>query len=176
MKDFFRSFFGKGLLYAATLVSAIVLALSMLGAAYMYYSNYYTQSEEFIREDQIGVMVRGSSANAFYNNFDTLTGEFIDKNMGDDLIDKTTSDDGNFIFRITDADGNVMVKSSTTVQQYQYKMYLTVLPPHQTGLDEYRISGLSNNTNEFKVTKADNHYAQLYIVESAINPDLTYVD
>ena len=176
MKDFFRSFFGKGLLYAATLVSAIVLALSMLGAAYMYYSNYYTQSEEFIREDQIGVMVRGSSANAFYNNFDTLTGEFIDKNMGDDLIDKTTSDDGNFIFRITDADGNVMVKSSTTVQQYQYKMYLTVLPPHQTGLDEYQIFGLSNNTSEFKATKADNHYAQLYIVESAINPDLTYVD
>lgn len=176
MKDFFRSFFGKGLLYAAVLISAIVLALSMLGAAYMYYSNYYTQSEEFIREDQIGVMVRGSSANAFYNNFDTFTGEFIDKNMGDDFIDKTTSDDGNFIFRITDADGNVMVKSSTTVQQYQYKMYLTVLPPHQTGLDEYQISGLSNNTSEFKATKADNRYAQLYIVESAINPDLKYVD
>ena len=176
MKDFFRSFFGKGLLYAAVLISAIVLALSVLGAAYMYYSDYYTQSEEFIREDQIGVMVRSSSANAFYNNFDTFTGEFIDKNMGDDFIDKTTSDDGNFIFRITDADGNVMVKSSTTVQQYQYKMYLTVLPPHQTGLNEYRIYGLSNNTSEFKATKADNHYAQLYIVESAINPDLKYVD
>ena len=71
MKDFFRSFFGKGLLYAAVLISAIVLALSVLGAAYMYYSDYYTQSEEFIREDQIGVMVRSSSANAFYNNFDT---------------------------------------------------------------------------------------------------------
>ncbi|MBR4914930.1 MAG: HAMP domain-containing histidine kinase [Clostridiales bacterium] len=176
MKDFFRSFFGKGLLYAAVLISIVVLVLSGLGAFYMYYSNYYTQSEEYIREDQIGVMVRGSSANAFYNNFDTFTGEFIDKNMGDDFIDKTTSDDGNFIFRITDADGNVMVKSSTTVQQYQYKMYLTVLPPHQTGLDEYQISGLSNNTSEFKATKADNHYAQLYIVESAINPDLKYVD
>ena len=176
MKDFFRSFFGKGLLYAAVLISIVVLVLSGLGAFYMYYSNYYTQSEEYIREDQIGVMVRGSSANAFYNNFDTFTGEFIDKNMGDDFIDKTTSDDGNFIFRITDADGNVMVKSSTTVQQYQYKMYLTVLPPHQTGLDEYQISGLSNTTSEFKATKADNHYAQLYIVESAINPDLKYVD
>ena len=91
MKDFFKTFFGKGLLYAAVLISSIVLALSVLGAVYMIYSNYYIQSEEYIREEQIETMVRGSSANAFYSTFETMTGKFAVNE---------TSDYGNFVFRI----------------------------------------------------------------------------
>ena len=168
MKDFFKTFFGKGLLYAAVLISSIVLALSVLGAVYMIYSNYYIQSEDYIREEQIETMVRGSSANAFYSTFETMTGEFAVNE---------TSDYGNFVFRITDADGNVMVKSSTAAQQYPYKIYLTVLPPHQGDSgDEYTISSISMNKSYAESIIADNYYAKLYIVEGAINPNLEYVD
>ena len=168
MKDFFRSFFGKGLLYAAVLISSIVLALSVLGAVYMIYSNYYIQSEEYIREEQIETMVRGSSANAFYSTFETMTGKFAVNE---------TSDYGNFVFRIKDADGNVMVNSSTAAQQYPYKVYLTVLPPHQGDSgDEYTISSISMNKSYAESILADNYYAKLYIVEGAINPNLEYVD
>ena len=168
MKDFFKTFFGKGLLYAAVLISSIVLALSVLGAVYMIYSNYYIQSEEYIREEQIESMVRGSSVNAFYSTFEIMTGEFAVNE---------TSDYGNFVFRITDADGNVMVKSSTAAQQYPYKIYLTVLPPHQGDSgDEYTISSVSKVKSYAESIIADNYYAKLYIVEGAINPNLEYVD
>ena len=127
MKDFFRTFFGKGLLYAAVLISIVVLVLSGLGAFYMYYSNYYTQSEEYIKEEETEYLVRNAAANAFTQNFDDYSGTFADK----------ASDLGNFIFRITDADGNVLITSSTNAGQYPYKMYLTVLPPHQSEFEEY---------------------------------------
>ena len=166
MKDFFRTFFGKGLLYAAVLISIVVLVLSGLGAFYMYYSNYYTQSEEYIKEEETEYLVRNAAANAFTQNFDDYSGTFADK----------ASDLGNFIFRITDADGNVLITSSTNAGQYPYKMYLTVLPPHQAEYEEYYITDISSNINSYKRIHENNYTAKLYIVEGALNPNLEYVD
>lgn len=167
MKDFFRSFFGKGLLYAAVLISTIVLALSIFGAVFMFYSDYYIKTEDVITEELTENVVSNFSTQAFYLSYDEYAGEFIDSE---------TSDIGNFIFRITDADGKELVKSSSNVRQYPYKMYFTVLPPHQSSYDEYAVVNLSDSINAYEKLYKDNHYAKLYIVEGAVNPDMPFTD
>lgn len=167
MKNFFRSFFGKGLLYAAVLISTIVLVLSVTGAAFMIYSDYYTRSEESITQEITESVVNKFSVQAFSWSFDEYTGEFPDSKK---------SDIGNFIFRITDEDGKELVKSSSDAGQYPYKMYFTVLPPHQAESDRYFISDFSDNINIYKQIYKDNHYAKLYIVEGAVNPELPFTD
>ena len=167
MKDFFRSFFGKGLLYAAVLISTIVLVLSVTGAAFMIYSDYYTRSEESITQEITESVVNKFSVQAFSWSFDEYTGEFPDSKK---------PDIGNFIFRITDEDGKELVKSSSNAGQYPYKMYFTVLPPHQAESDRYFISDFSDNINIYKQIYKDNHYAKLYIVEGAVNPELPFTD
>ena len=167
MKDFFRSFFGKGLLYAAVLISTIVLVLSVTGAAFMIYSDYDIRSEEDITQEMTESVVHKFSLQAFSWSFDEYTGEFPDSKK---------TDIGNFIFRITDKDGKELVKSSSNVGQYPYKIYFTVLPPHQAESDRYSISDFSDNINIYKQIYKDNHYAKLYIVEGAVNPELPFTD
>ena len=88
MKNFFRSFIGKGLLYATVLISSLVLGLSALGSVYMYFSDYYTQTEEYIQDSMITSLIRNTSADAFTMNFNSMSGVFEEK---------TTGDIGNFV-------------------------------------------------------------------------------
>lgn len=167
MKDFFKSFVGKGLLYAAVLISSVALVLSVGCAVYMYYSDYYTQSEEYIGDLMIDSLVRDSASEAFTQNFNSLHGTF-DSN--------STSDIGNFIFRISDVDGNILIKSSSNVAKYPYKMYLTVLPPSQTEYEEYSITSISNDRSTYRALHKNNYKTELYVVEGAINQNLEFAD
>ena len=167
MKNFFRSFIGKGLLYATVLISSLVLGLSALGSVYMYFSDYYTQTEEYISDSMINSLIRSSSADAFTMNYNAFNGTFDDKMAGDI---------GNFVFRIKDLDGNMMIKSSTDVQKYPYKMYITVLPPTQSEFDEYTITSISDSIDTYRELYKHNYKTEVYIVEGAINPNLEFTD
>ena len=62
MKKFFRTYWGKGLLYAAVILSALLLMASVLGAVYMVLDGYYFRTEEVIREEKIESMAQDTSA------------------------------------------------------------------------------------------------------------------
>ena len=167
MKNFFRSFIGKGLLYATVLISSLVLGLSALGSVYMYFSDYYTQTEEYIQDSMITSLIRNTSADAFTMNFNSMSGVFEEK---------TTGDIGNFVFRIKDEKGNVVIKSSSNVQKYPYKMYITVLPPTQSEFNEYTITSISSDIDTYRELYKHNYKTELYFVEGAINPNLEFTD
>lgn len=120
MKKFFRTYWGKGLLYAAVILSALLLMASVLGAVYMVLDGYYFRTEEVIREEKIESMAQDTSQDLFYQYFDVYSGEFKFKD---------TSDFGNFIFRIVDEDGKIYVKSGSSPDSYTYKAYYAVIPP-----------------------------------------------
>ena len=67
---------GKGLLYAAVILSTIMLALSVLGAAYMIIDDYYLKSEEDILNENLESMTVRSAYEAFDRNFNHNKGKF----------------------------------------------------------------------------------------------------
>ena len=167
MKDFFRTFWGKGLLYAAILISTFVLLLSVAGAAYMIYSDYYLRSEEDLRVEMMENMASNTSVEVFRMYYYDYDGT---------IEESPVPDRGNFIFRFLDKNGKTVLESSTKADSYPYRLYITVLPPHQSGTDFYEITSMSRSTKYYEELKANNYNTELYIVEGAVNPDLAFTD
>ena len=136
MRNFFRTYVGKGLLYAAVILSAIMLALSVLGAAYMISSDYYLKSEEDILNENLESMTVRSAYEAFDRNFNHNKGRFDSQ---------TSSDYGSFSFKILDSHRNILTRSTTKLDSYPYRIYVCVLPPTQSGTSFYEITGISSD-------------------------------
>ena len=158
---------GKGLLYAAVILSAIMLALSVLGAAYMISSDYYLKSEEDILNENLESMTVRSAYEAFDRNFNHNKGKFDSQ---------TASDYGSFSFKILDSHRNVLTRSTTKLDSYPYRIYVCVLPPTQSGTDFYEITGISSDFSIYEDLHKNNYYTEYYIVEGAINPNSGMLD
>ena len=167
MKNFFRTFVGKGLLYAAVILSAVVLAASVLGAGYMIFSDYYIRSEEEILNENMEVLAVRSASEAFSRSMNLETGKFDNPEV---------SDYGSFAFRIRDKYKTVLATSDTKLNEYPYKIYICVLPPSQNGTDNFFVSGYSNDFSVYEELHAENYYTDYYIVEGGINPNSNSFD
>lgn len=167
MRNFIRTYVGKGLLYAAVILSAIMLALSVLGAAYMISSDYYLKSEEDILNENLESMTVRSAYEAFDRNFNHNKGKFDSQ---------TASDYGSFSFKILDSHRNVLTRSTTKLDSYPYRIYVCVLPPTQSGTDFYEITGISSDFSIYEDLHKNNYYTEYYIVEGAINPNSGMLD
>lgn len=167
MRNFFRTYVGKGLLYAAVILSAIMLALSVLGAAYMISSDYYLKSEEDILNENLESMTVRSAYEAFDRNFNHNKGKFDSQ---------TAYDYGSFSFKILDSHRNVLTRSTTKLDSYPYRIYVCVLPPTQSGTDFYEITGISSDFSIYEDLHKNNYYTEYYIVEGGINPNSSILD
>lgn len=167
MRNFFRSFAGKGLLYAAVVLSAIALTLSVLGATYMICYDYYVKSEEDILNENLESMAVRSAYLAFDKNFDFTEGKFNNKDA---------SDYGSFAFRILNKQKEVLTTSATKLDSYPYRVFICVLPPIQTGGDFYDVSGCSSDFSIYEELHENNHYTDYYVVEGGLNPDSNILD
>lgn len=167
MRNFFRTYVGKGLLYAAVILSAIMLALSVLGAAYMISSDYYLKSEEDILNENLESMTVRSAYEAFDRNFNHNKGKFDSQ---------TAYDYGSFSFKILDSHRNVLTTSTTKLDSYPYRIYVCVLPPTQSGTDFYEITGISSDFSIYEDLHKNNYYTEYYIVEGGINPNSSILD
>ena len=167
MRNFFRTYVGKGLLYAAVVLSAIMLALSVLGAAYMISSDYYLKSEEDILNENLESMTVRSAYEAFDRNFNHNKGRFDSQ---------TAYDYGSFSFKILDSHRNVLTRSTTKLDSYPYRIYVCVLPPTQSGTDFYEITGISSDFSIYEDLHKNNYYTEYYIVEGGINPNSSILD
>lgn len=167
MRNFFRTYVGKGLLYAAVILSAIMLALSVLGAAYMISSDYYLKSEEDILNENLESMTVRSAYEAFDRNFNHNKGRFDSQ---------TAYDYGSFSFKILDSHRNVLTRSTTKLDSYPYRIYVCVLPPTQSGTDFYEITGISSDFSIYEDLHKNNYYTEYYIVEGGINPNSSILD
>jgi len=167
MRNFFRTYVGKGLLYAAVVLSAIMLALSVLGAAYMISSDYYLKSEEDILNENLESMTVRSAFEAFDRNFNHNKGKFDSQ---------TAYDYGSFSFKILDSHRNVLTRSTTKLDSYPYRIYVCVLPPTQSGTDFYEITGISSDFSIYEDLHKNNYYTEYYIVEGGINPNSSILD
>ena len=167
MRNFFRTYVGKGLLYAAVILSAIMLALSVLGAAYMISSDYYLKSEEDILNENLESMTVRSAFEAFDRNFNHNKGKFDSQ---------TAYDYGSFSFKILDSHRNVLTRSTTKLDSYPYRIYVCVLPPTQSGTDFYEITGISSDFSIYEDLHKNNYYTEYYIVEGGINPNSSILD
>ena len=167
MRNFFRTYVGKGLLYAAVILSAITLALSVLGATYMICYDYYMKTEADILNENMDSMTIRSARDAFESNLNYRTGKF------DNF---TVSDYGSFSFKILDSHRNVLAKSTTKLDSYPYRVYVCVLPPTQSGSDYYEVSGVSGDFAVYEELHQNNYYTEYYIVEGGINPNSNIVD
>lgn len=167
MRNFFRTYVGKGLLYAAVILSAIMLALSVLGAAYMISSDYYLKSEEDILNENLESMTVRSAYEAFDRNFNHNKGKFGSQ---------TAYDYGSFSFKILDSHRNVLTRSTTKLDSYPYRIYVCVLPPTQSGTDFYEITGISSDFSIYEDLHKNNYYTEYYIVEGGINPNSSILD
>ena len=167
MRNFFRTYVGKGLLYAAVLLSAIMLALSVLGAAYMISSDYYLKSEEDILNENLESMTVRSAYEAFDRNFNHNKGRFDSQ---------TSSDYGSFSFKILDSHRNILTRSTTKLDSYPYRIYVCVLPPTQSGTSFYEITGISSDFSIYEDLHKNNYYTEYYIVEGGINPNSGILD
>ena len=162
MKKFFRTYWGKGLLYAAVILSALLLMASVLGAVYMVLDGYYFRTEEVIREEKIESMAQDTSQDLFYQYFDVYSGEFKFKD---------TSDFGNFIFRIVDEDGKIYVKSGSSPDSYTYKAYYAVIPPEdQNSGNAYWIHSFQDPDYVGQREK-NNADAKIYTMEFSVMSD-----
>jgi len=167
MRNFFRTYVGKGLLYAAVILSALMLALSVLGAAYMISSDYYLKSEEDILNENLESMTVRSAFEAFDRNFNHNKGKFDSQ---------TAYDYGSFSFKILDSHRNVLTRSTTKLDSYPYRIYVCVLPPTQSGTDFYEITGISSDFSIYEDLHKNNYYTEYYIVEGGINPNSSILD
>ncbi len=167
MRNFFRTYVGKGLLYAAVILSALMLALSVLGAAYMISSDYYLKSEEDILNENLESMTVRSAYEAFDRNFNHNKGKFDSQ---------TAYDYGSFSFKILDSHRNVLTRSTTKLDSYPYRIYVCVLPPTQSGTDFYEITGISSDFSIYEDLHKNNYYTEYYIVEGGINPNSSILD
>jgi len=168
MKKFFRTYWGKGLLYAAVILSALLLMASVLGAGYMVLDGYYFRTEEVIREEKIELMAQDTSQDLFYQYFDVYSGEFKFKD---------TSDFGNFIFRIVDEDGKTYVKSGSSPDSYTYKAYYAVIPPEvQNSGNEYWIHSLQDPEDYVGQREKNNADAKIYTMEFSVVSDNSLYD
>ena len=167
MRNFFRTYVGKGLLYAAVILSAIMLALSVLGAAYMISSDYYLKSEEDILNENLESMTVRSAYEAFDRNFNHNKGKFDSQ---------TAYDYGSFSFKILDSHRNVLTRSTTKLDSYPYRIYVCVLPPTQSGTDFYEITGISSDFSIYEDLHKNNYYTEYYIIEGGINPNSSILD
>ena len=167
MRNFFRTYVGKGLLYAAVILSTITLALSVLGATYMICYDYYMKTEADILNENMDTLTIRSARDAFSDNLNYRTGKF------DNF---TVSDYGSFSFKILDSHRNVLAKSTTTLDSYPYRVYVCVLPPTHSGGDWYAISGVSSDFSIYEDLHENNYYTEYYIVEGGINPDSKILD
>lgn len=167
MRNFFRTYVGKGLLYAAVILSAIMLALSVLGAAYMISSDYYLKSEEDILNENLESMAVRSAYEAFDRNFNHNKGKFDSQ---------TAYDYGSFSFKILDSHRNVLTRSTTKLDSYPYRIYVCVLPPTQSGTGFYDITGISSDFSIYEDLHKNNYYTEYYIVEGGINPNSGILD
>ena len=162
MKKFFRTYWGKGLLYAAVILSALLLMASVLGAVYMVLDGYYFRTEEVIREEKIESMAQDTSQDLFYQYFDVYSGEFKFKD---------TSDFGNFIFRIVDEDGKTYVKSGSSPDSYTYKAYYAAIPPEdQNSGNAYWIHSFQDPDYVGQREK-NNADAKIYTMEYSVVSD-----
>ncbi len=162
MKKFFRTYWGKGLLYAAVILSALLLMASVLGAVYMVLDGYYFRTEEVIREEKIESMAQDTSQDLFYQYFDVYSGEFKFKD---------TSDFGNFIFRIVDEDGKIYVKSGSSPDSYTYKAYYAAIPPvDQNSGNAYWIHSFQDPDYVWQREK-NNADAKIYTMEFSVMSD-----
>lgn len=162
MKKFFRTYWGKGLLYAAVILSALLLMASVLGAVYMVLDGYYFRTEEVIREEKIESMAQDTSQDLFYQYFDVYSGEFKFKD---------TSDFGNFIFRIVDEDGKIYVKSGSSPDSYTYKAYYAAIPPEdQNAGNAYWIHSFQDPDYVWQREK-NNADAKIYTMEYSVVSD-----
>lgn len=162
MKKFFRTYWGKGLLYAAVILSALLLMASVLGAVYMVLDGYYFRTEEVIREEKIESMAQDTSQDLFYQYFDVYSGEFKFKD---------TSDFGNFIFRIVDEDGKIYVKSGSSPDSYTYKAYYAAIPPEdQNSGNAYWIHSFQDPDYVGQREK-NNADAKIYTMEYSVVSD-----
>ncbi len=168
MKKFFRTYWGKGLLYAAVILSALLLMASVLGAVYMVLDGYYFRTEEVIREEKIELMAQDTSQDLFYQYFDVYSGEFKFKD---------TSDFGNFIFRIVDEDGKTYVKSGSSPDSYTYKAYYAVIPPvDQNSGNEYWIHSIQDPEDYVWQREKNNADAKIYTMEFSVVSDNSLYD
>lgn len=167
MRNFFRTYVGKGLLYAAVILSSIMLALSVLGAAYMIIEDYYLKSEEDILNENLESMTVRSAYEAFDRNFNHDKGKFDSQ---------TAYDYGSFSFKILDSHRNVLTRSTTKLDSYPYRIYVCVLPPTQSGTDFYEITGISSDFSIYEDLHKNNYYTEYYIVEGGINPNSSILD
>lgn len=162
MKKFFRTYWGKGLLYAAVILSALLLMASVLGAVYMVLDGYYFRTEEVIREEKIESMAQDTSQDLFYQYFDVYSGEFKFKD---------TSDFGNFIFRIVDEDGKTYVKSGSSPDSYTYKAYYAAIPPEdQNSGNAYWIHSFQDPDYVWQREK-NNADVKIYTMEFSVMSD-----
>ncbi|MBR3700511.1 MAG: HAMP domain-containing histidine kinase [Clostridiales bacterium] len=167
MRNFIRTYVGKGLLYVAVILSTIMLALSVLGAAYMISSDYYLKSEEDILNENLESMTVRSAYEAFDRNFNHNKGKFDSQ---------TAYDYGSFSFKILDSHRNVLTRSTTKLDSYPYRIYVCVLPPTQSGTDFYEITGISSDFSIYEDLHKNNYYTEYYIVEGGINPNSSILD
>lgn len=167
MRNFFRTYVGKGLLYAAVILSSIMLALSVLGAAYMIIEDYYLKSEEDILNENLESLTVRSAYEAFDRNFNHNKGKFDSQ---------TAYDYGSFSFKILDSHRNVLTRSTTKLDSYPYRIYVCVLPPTQSGTDFYEITGISSDFSIYEDLHKNNYYTEYYIVEGGINPNSSILD
>lgn len=167
MRNFIRTYVGKGLLYVAVILSTIMLALSVLGAAYMISSDYYLKSEEDILNENLESMTVRSAYEAFDRNFNHNKGKFDSQ---------TAYDYGSFSFKILDSHRNVLTRSTTKLDSYPYRIYVCVLPPTQSGTDFYEITGISSDFSIYEELHKNNYYTEYYIVEGGINPNSSILD
>ena len=167
MKKFFRTYWGKGLLYAAVILSALLLMASVLGAVYMVLDGYYFRTEEVIREEKIESMAQDTSQDLFYQYFDVYSGEFKFKD---------TSDFGNFIFRIVDEDGKTYVKSGSSPDNYTYKAYYAAIPPEdQNSGNAYWIHSFQD-LDYVGQREKNNADAKIYTMEYSVVSDNSLTD
>ncbi len=163
MKKFFRTYWGKGLLYAAVILSALLLMASVLGAVYMVLDGYYFRTEEVIREEKIESMAQDTSQDLFYQYFDVYSGEFKFKD---------TSDFGNFIFRIVDEDGKTYVKSGSSPDSYTYKAYYAAIPPEdQNSGNAYWIHSFQDPEGYVGQREKNTADAKIYTMEFSVMSD-----
>lgn len=142
MKKFSRSIVGKTSLFLISLFSTLLLLGSLLAMIIFVEADFYSKKEE-----QIFYNVAGKFAYSdIYNEF----GQYL-SSSGDEIIE----DNGNLVFEIIDANGNVVVRSSSAaeVEDWQY---------------EYYFYSYGENGYEGFYSPEDKESADHYIIKSAI--------
>ena len=179
MKNFLRTYAGKSILYAITILSLVTLILSVCGAGYMIYAGYYRNDEEELREIELKRYAENEMMWLFYNNFDFETGNFKETMQ---------HDDGNFIHHILDENGNVVVTSKSSLSEYKYREYFTVEPVsvevydtepvevYDTEAARYSVTSHSDSPDIYEDLINGNEDRRVYTIEGGLNPELKYVD